>query len=293
MVAFHWKACTARGHRARLRAARRVGEASLAGATWGEGSGPTAGSAGRGVRCAAWPRPLLSPSPPSGGLLGGRGHSPPAGSLAWRRNCRGRGGRAEVLGSHLCPAASGPALSGAASAPPPPGPASAPPLQARRRSAPALLLSVPWSVAAVLWAGLGAAVQAKRRGCCGWWCRRSPETVLDAVSLFSSLYIHLQAGRFTTQRLREGPISLVANLALDSSVDPCLCPSVCICSFVFYHLLALGFSPTPPVFIAFHTLCRTPPPPIGGRACPHPRSRRAAAVHAPEHVQWPAQPPAP
>lgn len=73
----------------------------------------------------------------------------------------------------------------------------------------------------------------------------SQQPYLISVSLFSSLYIHLQAGRFTTQRLREGPISLVASLVLDSSVDPYLCPSVCICSFVFSHLLALGFSPSP------------------------------------------------
>lgn len=86
---------------------------------------------------------------------------------------------------------------------------------------------------------------------------------LMSVSLFSSLYIHLQAGRFPTQRLREGPISLVASLALDSSLDPYLCPSVCICSFVFYHLPALGFSsptPQPPVFIPSHAFQRMPPP---------------------------------
>jgi len=50
-----------------------------------------------------------------------------------------------------------------------------------------------------------------------------------------------QAVRFTTKRQRESPISLVANHALDSSVDLCLCPSVCICSFLFplahFHLL--------------------------------------------------------
>lgn len=77
------------------------------------------------------------------------------------------------------------------------------------------------------------------------WRRNRSNLYLMSVSLFSSLYIHLQAGRFTTQRLREGPISLVASLVLDSSVDPYLCPSVCICSFVFSHLLALGFSPPP------------------------------------------------
>ncbi|KAF3860646.1 hypothetical protein F7725_000901 [Dissostichus mawsoni] len=50
-----------------------------------------------------------------------------------------------------------------------------------------------------------------------------------------------KAGRFTTKRQRESPINLVANHALDSSVDLCLCPSVCICSFLFtlthFHLL--------------------------------------------------------
>lgn len=51
--------------------------------------------------------------------------------------------------------------------------------------------------------------------------------------LFFPLYSFLQAGRFTTKRQRESPINLVANHALDSSVDLCLCPSVCICSFLF------------------------------------------------------------
>ena len=96
------------------------------------------------------------------------------------------------------------------------------------------------------------------------WRRNRSNLYLMSVSLFSSLYIHLQAGRFTTQRLREGPISLVASLVLDSSVDPYLCPSVCICSFVFSHLLALGFSPPPshPIFITSHTLHRTPLQPL-------------------------------
>lgn len=67
--------------------------------------------------------------------------------------------------------------------------------------------------------------------------------LLQSVSLVSSLlplYSFLQAGRFTTKRQRESPINLVANHALDSSVDLCLCPSVCICSFLFplthFHL---------------------------------------------------------
>lgn len=95
------------------------------------------------------------------------------------------------------------------------------------------------------------------------WRRRNRSNLyLISVSLFSSLYIHLQAGRFTTQRLREGPISLVASLVLDSSVDPYLCPSVCICSFVFSHLLALGFSPPCPVFITSHTFHRMPLQPL-------------------------------
>lgn len=96
------------------------------------------------------------------------------------------------------------------------------------------------------------------------WRRNRSNLYLMSVSLFSSLYIHLQAGRFTTQRLREGPISLVASLGLDSSVDPYLCPSVCICSFVFSHLPALGFSlPTShPIFIASHTFHRMPLQPL-------------------------------
>lgn len=60
----------------------------------------------------------------------------------------------------------------------------------------------------------------------------------------SLLYSFLQAGRFTTKRQRESPINLVANHALDSSVDLCLCPSVCICSFLL-------------PFAHFHTLCLT------------------------------------
>lgn len=51
--------------------------------------------------------------------------------------------------------------------------------------------------------------------------------------LFFPLYSFLQDGRFTTKRQRESPINLVANHALDSSVDLCLCPSVCIFSFLF------------------------------------------------------------
>lgn len=72
-----------------------------------------------------------------------------------------------------------------------------------------------------------------------WWGFLIPVcALLQSVSLvfFSSsslLYSFLQAGRFTTKLQRESPINLVANHALDSSVDLCLCPSVCICSFLF------------------------------------------------------------
>lgn len=65
--------------------------------------------------------------------------------------------------------------------------------------------------------------------------------------LFFPLYSFLQAGRFTTKRQRESPINLVANHALDSSVDLCLCPSVCIFFFPIssqcIHLLFISPSP--------------------------------------------------
>lgn len=61
--------------------------------------------------------------------------------------------------------------------------------------------------------------------------------------LFFPLYSFLQDGRFTTKRQRESPINLVANHALDSSVDLCLCPSVCIFSFLF---------PVTITFLLFH-----------------------------------------
>lgn len=60
--------------------------------------------------------------------------------------------------------------------------------------------------------------------------------------LFFPLYSFLQAGRFTTKRQRESPINLVANHALDSSVDLCLCPSVCIFFFsISSHCIHLHF----------------------------------------------------
>lgn len=72
---------------------------------------------------------------------------------------------------------------------------------------------------------------------CGGFSYQSLFTFSKCFSCFFSssslLYSSLQAGRFTTKRQRESPINLVANHALDSSVDLCLCPSVCICSFLF------------------------------------------------------------
>lgn len=59
--------------------------------------------------------------------------------------------------------------------------------------------------------------------------------------LFFPLYSFLQDGRFTTKRQRESPINLVANHALDSSVDLCLCPSVCIFSFLFPVTVSIFF----------------------------------------------------
>lgn len=55
----------------------------------------------------------------------------------------------------------------------------------------------------------------------------------------SLLYSFLQAGRFTTKRQRESPINLVPNHVLDSSVDLCLCPSVCIFLFYFPSLISI------------------------------------------------------
>lgn len=68
------------------------------------------------------------------------------------------------------------------------------------------------------------------------------QSVLSCFFSSSLLYSFLQAGRFTTKRQRESPINLVANHALDSSVDLCLCPSVCICSFLFPPSLTPIFS---------------------------------------------------
>lgn len=117
------------------------------------------------------------------------------------------------------------------------------------------------------------------------WRRNRSDLYLMSVSLFSSLYIHLQAGRFTTQRLREGPISLVASLVLDSSVDPYLCPSVCICSFVFSHLPALGFSPPHSLssFPLIHFIGCLPNPwklPLNRKSGPHESFPPNATVHA-------------
>lgn len=70
----------------------------------------------------------------------------------------------------------------------------------------------------------------------GGFSSQSLCTFTKCLSCFFSsslLYSFLQAGRFTTKRQRESPINLVANHALDSSVDLCLCPSVCIFSFLF------------------------------------------------------------
>lgn len=59
--------------------------------------------------------------------------------------------------------------------------------------------------------------------------------------LFFLLYSSSQAGLFTTKRQRESPINLVANHALDSSVDLCLCPSVCICLFYLLTVISMSF----------------------------------------------------
>lgn len=82
-------------------------------------------------------------------------------------------------------------------------------------------------------------------------------TFTQCLSCFFSsslLYSFLQAGRFTTKRQRESPINLVANHALDSSVDLCLCPSVCICSFIFplthFHILFI-YLPLSPIKLFF------------------------------------------
>lgn len=79
----------------------------------------------------------------------------------------------------------------------------------------------------------------------GGFSSQSLCTFTKCLSCFFSsslLYSFLQAGRFTTKRQRESPINLVANHALDSSVDLCLCPSVCIFSFLFPPSLISIFS---------------------------------------------------
>lgn len=83
--------------------------------------------------------------------------------------------------------------------------------------------------------------------------------------LFFPLYSFLQAGRFTTKRQRESPINLVANHALDSSVDLCLCPSVCIFSFLFPVTVSIFFLANLPLlsvslaFFMYSTLVHTVP----------------------------------
>lgn len=75
--------------------------------------------------------------------------------------------------------------------------------------------------------------------------------------LFFPLYSFLQDGRFTTKRQRGSPINLVANHALDSSVDLCLCPSVCIFSFLFLITVAILFLFYLPLFPVSHAFSWT------------------------------------
>lgn len=161
--------------------------------------------------------------------------------FAWTRKCRhlcrGCGSRAggalpsiSVQRRHGDPAATCPTLPPRSLLGPPQG-----------------LLSIRQSVAAGLRAGLGGAVAAKKRGSRGWWCVAGiPETVLDAcLSVLFPLYsfagwtvYHPTSERLTYKssskpraRFLTGPVSV----------------SICLyLFFVFYHLLALGFSPPVP-----------------------------------------------
>lgn len=107
-----------------------------------------------------------------------------------------------------------------------------------------------------------------------------PGTVLDAC-LFVFFPLYSFAGwtvyHPTSERLTYKSSSKPRARFLSGPVSVSICLYL---FFVFYHLLALGFSPPLPVFITFHTFCRMPPPPTaatcstpGAEPCPHPPSR--------------------
>lgn len=107
-----------------------------------------------------------------------------------------------------------------------------------------------------------------------------PETVLDAC-LFVFFPLYSFAGwtvyHPTSERLTYKSSSKPRARFLSGPVSVSICLYL---FFVFYHLLALGFSPPLPVFITFHTFCRMPPLPTAATCstpsaepCPHPPSR--------------------